>query len=87
MQQIEFFGYGSIWNLPQILEKERIRNIFLMSGKESYAECGAEERMKNILSPYKVSRFHDFEENPKFHDVKRKKLLEMSKNRIKNLFK
>lgn len=71
MQQIEFFGYGSIWNLPQILEKERIRNIFLISGKESYAECGAEEHMKNILSPYKVSRFHDFEENPKFHDVER----------------
>jgi len=69
MKQTEFFGYGSIKNLENILTSNKIENVFLVTGKTSYTSSGAEKIMENLLEPYNVTRFHDFDENPKLEEI------------------
>jgi|ETNmetMinimDraft_2_1059921.scaffolds.fasta_scaffold01828_2 alcohol dehydrogenase class IV len=71
MKQKEYFGDGSIKNLRDILDENNAKNIFLVTGKSSYHSCGAEDSLKEVLERYNVSRFYDFEENPKIEDVKK----------------
>ena len=67
----EYFGIGSIEKLKEILEKEKPKKIFLVTGRKSYTTCGAEEKLKPILSSYQYVRFFDFDPNPKIEDVEK----------------
>lgn len=69
MIQNEYFGFGSINKLKDILEKEKAKNIFLITGKDSYSTSGAENALKNLLKQYDVLRFYDFQKNTKIEDV------------------
>src|SRR3989344_6711008 len=71
MIQKEYFGYHAIQNLETILKKYSVARIFLVTGKKSFAACGAEAIMQPVLSSYDTARFCDFEENPRIEDVMR----------------
>lgn len=71
MIQEEYFGFGSINKLESILEKEKVKNVFLVTGKKSYATSGAEDALNKLSKNYHVFRFHDFQENPKIEDVEK----------------
>ena len=69
MKQREFFGRGNISSIRDILEEESARNIFLVTGKESYELSGAEGKLELLLRMYNVTRFNDFNPNPQFHSI------------------
>ncbi len=71
MVQTEYFGLGSLRNLKVILEKEKSRNVFLVTGRNSYSACGAKEKIETIFGECEVgfTRFYDFFSNPKLEDI------------------
>jgi len=69
--QKEYTGSGSIWRLSQVLGELGARSVLLVTGRQSYSACGAEERLGRILDGYEVRRFCDFSTNPKVEDVDR----------------
>ena len=69
MQQ-EFFGYGSIEKLKDILNKYDPKNIFLISGKKSFKLSGAEEKILSIIKNYNYTHFNSFSSNPNLEDIK-----------------
>ena len=71
MKQEEYLGLGGIKHLEDILKNNHFENIFLVTGKDSYGSCGAEEAVYSLMSRYTFSRFCDFEVNPKIEDVER----------------
>lgn len=71
MQQKEVFGIGSTARLGEILAKMESKKIFLVTGKSSYQSSGAQEKIDQILSRYKVVHFSDFMQNPQFEDVQK----------------
>ncbi len=71
MRQQEYFGFNSINNLRNILLKHKPKNIFLVTGKNSYEKCGAKKILNKILRNYNVVDFTEFEVNPKFDDIKK----------------
>jgi len=71
MEQEEYFGFGSIMNLKEILKNNNVKKIFLVTGKDSYKSCGAEKAISQLISKYTFLKFCDFEENPKIEDVKK----------------
>lgn len=66
---MEFIGFGSIRNVKFVLSQFQAKNIFLVTGNESYKMCGAEEYLTELLSPYNVTRFIQFNGYPKIEDV------------------
>lgn len=69
--QKEYFGFGSIKNLGEILAKHKPRNIFLVTGKSSYEKCGAKKAIEPYLDNYNAVNFHDFDVNPKLKDIEK----------------
>lgn len=67
----EYFGIGSIKNLENILHKNKVKNIFLVTGKKSYESSGVKEKLDILLKDYNVTYFSDFETNPKIRDVEK----------------
>jgi alcohol dehydrogenase class IV len=67
--QEEYFGVGSIQNLPEVLKKTGKKKVFLLTGKNSYQISGAEKIIGEILKEYDVTVFREFTENPKLEDV------------------
>ena len=47
---------------------EKFKKIFLISGKNSFKDSGARDRLKNILFK-NITHFYDFSPNPKIEDV------------------
>ena len=70
MPQQEYFGFNSINNLKEILTRHNSKNIFLVTGKGSYEKCGAKSVLDKILKTYNVTRFYEFDVNPKLNDIK-----------------
>lgn len=70
MKQKEYFGENSIHNLKKIINIENPKKIFLVCGKKSFPESGAEEKLRNILPPNKTVRFSNFQSNPKIEYIK-----------------
>lgn len=62
--------YEDINKLKNILKKIKAKNIFLITGKKSYEICGADKIMNQLLKNYEITRFSDFENNPKINDLK-----------------
>lgn len=70
MMQESYLGWGSIDGLYDVLVEGAAHRIFLVSGKESYAKTGAEEKLRALEKKYEVVRFFDFAANTKSDDVK-----------------
>lgn len=62
-------GHDSLSYLKSFLSDNLPKNIFLVTGKDSFFGSGAHDKLEPILRPYNYFRFHDFEENPKVEDV------------------
>ena len=71
LNQIEFFGYGTIKNLESILEKENSKKLFLVRGKNSYKLSGAEQAINPIISSYNYQEFYNFSPNPKLEEIEK----------------
>ncbi len=56
MKQKEFFGFGSIKNLKQILKNHKPNKIFLVTGKKSYESSGAKILIDELTNNF--STFH-----------------------------
>ena len=62
-------GENKTRELAGILKSHRPRHIFLVTGKESFVNCGAKVILDEILNSYNYTRYFDFQENPKIEDV------------------
>lgn len=71
MRQIVYKGIDSVLHLKKIIEEYSVETVFLITGKQSYVSCGAENKMNEILANFKIERFWDFSENPKIADFYR----------------
>jgi alcohol dehydrogenase class IV len=71
MNQKEYFGFRSIKNLEEILQDNNSKNIFLVTGKDSYETCGVKMEIEKILRKFKIdfTRFYDFSQNPKLKEI------------------
>lgn len=66
---VEYFGVGSLASLSSILLDNSIKNIFLVTGKSSYALSGGEKILSHLLKGKNVVRFSDFSTNIVLEDV------------------
>ncbi len=71
MKQKEYFGHGSIKYIKKIMQKEKIKNIFIVAGKKSFELSGAKRKLKLIFKKYNVKIFDDFSPNPTIEDIKK----------------
>ncbi len=69
MTQKIISNLGSISNLEEILVNNGTKNLLLVTGKRSFSLSGAELSMKSIFDRFNVTRFQDFEVNPKYEDA------------------
>jgi len=67
--QKEFFGNNSIKNLEGLLKN--YKKIFLVTGKKSYTNSGAEKKIKSYLLDKNVTFFNDFSPNPNLDELKK----------------
>ncbi len=68
MQQTE---HTKLEGIKTTLDRYKPNNIFLVTGRTSYIQSGAQERLEPLLAPYGVTHFREFEVNPKVRDIKR----------------
>lgn len=73
--ETEYFGYGVINKLHEIVKYFNAKNIFLVTGKKSFHLSGAEEIIKNIFENISYTKFDQFSENPNIEEVKQGVLL------------
>lgn len=69
MEQKEYIGFNSIFNLNEILKQHNYKNIFLVTGKDSYEKSGAKSVLGSMLKDYDVIHFYDFGVNPQVKDI------------------
>ena len=69
MKQKEYIGFESLKQLDLVLNELSVKRIFLVTGRDSYSSCGAENYLAGHLADYAVTRFWDFSSNPKAQDV------------------
>ena len=68
MQQ-EYFGRGSSEHLLKSLSSLGIKRPLLVTGRDSYRNCGASACFEKLLASYDRSYFNEFHPNPTFDDV------------------
>ena len=78
--QEEYIGERSLRSLKQIIEKINAKKILLLTGKKSYSTSDAKTKLEPFLRGLKVTRFSDFEANPKVEDVYTGVSLALKKN-------
>ena len=71
MNQKEYFGFGSIKNLKNILKEENPKKIFLVTGKKSYEKSGIKDHILQYLQIYDFVHFDNFSAIPLLDDVKK----------------
>ena len=64
MKQKEYIGHASLASLPLVLEEWSVKNIFLVSDKDSFGPCGAQTQLDTLLQGYAVQQFCDFTPAP-----------------------
>jgi alcohol dehydrogenase class IV len=71
MKQQEYFGSGSLIRLENILKDEKLRNVFLVTGRSSFELCGAQQILFKIFGETgcKFTRFFDFSPNPRLKEI------------------
>ncbi len=70
MSQQEFFGFGTIKRVGDIIKEYDAENIFLVYGKTSFSRSGAEKKIKPFLKDINYTVFDSFTANPDVEDVK-----------------
>ena len=80
VMQEEYIGEYSLKSLKQIIEKANAKKILLLTGKKSYSTSDAKTKLEPFLRGLKVTRFSDFEVNPKIEDVYAGVSLALKKN-------
>ncbi len=68
-RQLVYSGNGEIRQLEHLLKINSSKNIFLVTGKESYISSGAKNDIESVLSGYQVSRYTDYSSNPTFEEA------------------
>jgi len=64
--------YKSLTSVPRILKTlTKAESVFLVTGKKSFTECGAEAVLSEALHGKRIYRFSDFSVNPKLEDVEK----------------
>lgn len=63
------FGSSSLEKLPEIVDANQYRSIFLVTGKNSMKKLGVTDKVINCLNPCKVHLYDDVPENPTFKDM------------------
>jgi len=71
MTQQEYVGFGATEHLGFILDKHDPEAIFLVTGRNSYVNSGAQKAIKSYLENYNTFHFYDFEVNPKIDDIQK----------------
>ena len=71
MEQEVVFGQKSFSTLKNFIDEKKCKSILLVTGKSSFEKCGAKQDLFSILTPYKITRFSNFEEKPKIEDVEK----------------
>ncbi len=69
MKPITWFRAGAVSQVADLLDEKGAESILLVSGKGSYAACGAETVLRSNLHRRRLVHFYDFEANPKLGDV------------------
>lgn len=70
-QQSVTLGEGALANLGEILRAANARKIFLVVDQVAWEKSGAAEVLQRDLRSDNVTRFNDFQPNPKIEDVER----------------
>ena len=71
MTQKEYFGFGSIKFLKNILKEEKPNKIFLVTGKTSFKKSGAEKIILQYLQNYNFIHFKTFSSIVLLNNVKK----------------
>jgi len=61
--------YDTIESLPEIINKEKSKRVFLVTGKSSFENSGAKLAIEKYLVNIDHYRFSDFSTNPKYEDL------------------
>ncbi len=56
-------------DLKNLFSKHSAKKIFLVTGKASYKQSGAQDFIESSIEGREIVRFSDFEQNPKFEDA------------------
>ena len=67
--QIELTGRGISANIPKVISSWQFEKILLVTGKNSYLNCGAKSDFDQILKPFSVIEFNSFSPNPTYQEV------------------
>ena len=68
--QKEFIGVGFVTNIKEIIKERKPKKILLVTGKQSYINSCAKEKIENQLESIERDYFSNFEINPKIEDIK-----------------
>lgn len=69
MNNTEFFGRGSINELNNLLSNLSAKKVLLVTGRGSYDKCPIRKRVESNLEGFIISRYCDFDINPKAEDL------------------
>lgn len=67
--QTEMIGRGAIARVREIIDAVRPATVFLVAGRTSFRESGAEAALTPLLAGTRVVRFAEFAANPRIEDV------------------
>ena len=72
MSQQEYFGINSIIFLGSIIKQLNAKNVFLVTGKNSYESSGAKKAIEDQLKSNGCNnyRFSNFSVSPKLEEIK-----------------
>ncbi|HEX2221945.1 MAG TPA: phosphonoacetaldehyde reductase [Candidatus Limnocylindria bacterium] len=65
------FGWGVAGEVGDLVAAHAPRHVLLVTGRASYVSSGAEAALAPVLGGRRVSRFSEFEINPRIQDVER----------------
>lgn len=68
-RQKVYQGIGTIQLVKEVIEKFGGKRVFLVTGKNSFKECGAEKSLKISLHKFIVNRFYNFSNNPRIEEI------------------
>jgi alcohol dehydrogenase class IV len=71
VHQTDFFGYGSIDTIFDIIKEKHVLSLFLVADRASFRASGAEAALKAVMNECSVRTFMEFEPNPCIEDVKK----------------
>ncbi len=62
-------GINSLSEIDKVIGHHKVSKVLLVTGKDSFSSCGAQDQLIDIISAYDITFFNDFEINPKYKDA------------------